>query len=435
MASIVLLKREFLEIGSSLGLQGEALVTYVSDESRKELERLEREKEKEIAFKEREMQLLIELEREKNKGLEISNEINPTVNSPTSNLEVLTNESNMNFHMEIFKEKEESIDNYLNRFEALAELHQLAEEKWALKLSLSLRGLAYDIYSHLPFEEKNEYKLVKQNLYKHFQVTAEQYRKKFRTIQKETHESYRQLSSKLKLYLTKWLRLSNLEETYEDMVTLCLIEQLKSIMSPDTKRFIDEQGAKDLENILVLADQYIEAQEANNAIKKPLIHTPSNIMHGNNYSKPPGCFDGSKQNYKPYNQNQKYCRNCKNNSHNTHECKKIHKPNTLAITKAQSKHCEVTKENIHPPVTDTILVNGKTATVLYDTGLDYHCVIATHLVKPEQLTDETIKVQCATWNQEPMELPIANIHIECPYVVGKIPAARVSYGTCNNLHN
>ena len=70
-----------------------------------------------------------------------------------------------------------------------------------------------------------------------------------------------------------------------------------------------------------------------------------------------------------------------------------------------------------------IWVNNHRVTALFDTGLDYHCVVASHLVESHQYTDQTLTLQCATYNQKPIELRIAHIEIESPYVVGTIPAA------------
>ena len=68
-------------------------------------------------------------------------------------------------------------------------------------------------------------------------------------------------------------------------------------------------------------------------------------------------------------------------------------------------------------------VNGKSAKTLYDTGLDYHCLVSPHLVRPDQITDQTVEIQPAALDMPPAKLKVANIDIVSPYVVGCIPAA------------
>ena len=167
----------------------------------------------------------------------------------------------MGFHLEPFKPHEEAIDDYLDRYEELAELHNIPEDKKALKLSLSLRGVGYQIYSSLSATDKKNYDVVKSSLFRHFQVTGENYRRKFRNSRKESHETYVQFSNRLNMSLLKWLKLADLNTTFEDLRDAMILEQIKNTLPSNTRTFIEEMGAKSLDQVLTLAVTKTTANE------------------------------------------------------------------------------------------------------------------------------------------------------------------------------
>lgn len=60
---------------------------------------------------------------------------------------------------------------------------------------------------------------------------------------------------------------------------------------------------------------------------------------------------------------------------------------------------------------------------LFATGLQFHSIVSTELVQPDQLTDETIEILGVTKNAPSMTLLIAHINVQPKYVTGRIPAA------------
>ena len=454
MLSITQLKKELIEIGKELGFEGERLVKYVEEESEKETKRIRCEKEKEDEKREKEKEREKEIERERQdkerterlnqelaikelelktnsairiKELEIEESIQKektkqasygqdyatTIVTPSYTGSPGCAPDPMGFHLDVFQEKLEGIDQFLERFQSLAEVNNLDPTKWALKLSLSLRGRAYEVYARLSPEERNNFDEVKRALLKQFEVSSENYRKKFRNTRKERHETFKQFGNRLDLYLTQWVKMSDTEQTYEGLSQLMVMDQLREIMPSDTRRFVDEQGAKSLSEAIELADRFQEAQEISGRRQTtgqgP--HNPNPVHPRPSPNHQRSLFKGQTENAKPSKTDRSHNRN-----------KNFAAGRTRVKTDQKS---QTTQTFGYPPVIQEIVVNGKRVKALYDSGLNYHAVVAARLVQPNQYTGEKIRLQCATLDQEPLEMEIANIEIDCPYVVGIVPAAVV----------
>ena len=63
------------------------------------------------------------------------------------------------------------------------------------------------IYSKLSEEDTGDYETLKSALHEGFQLTGEEYRKKFRQTKKISTDSYKEHIIKLSRYLDKWIEL------------------------------------------------------------------------------------------------------------------------------------------------------------------------------------------------------------------------------------
>ena len=169
-----------------------------------------------------------------------------------------------------------------------------------------------------------------------------------------------------------------------------------------------------------------------------LAHQSAN--HGDNQKRPK--YRRNKQDNADDHGSSIYCTRCNNPGHHATECPD---PHTLSFNSSTLRvvNQSTQKQSVHKvtPITPTSVpsyvqvtspspsnvnittVNGKSAKTLYDTGLDYHCLVSPHLVRPDQITDQTVEIQPAALDMPPAKLKVANIDIVSPYVVGRIPAA------------
>ena len=393
-----------------------------------EKDRLEREeREKERQHKEREMAFMLEMEREKARIQEAArdNPSSPNSRAPSDSGQTPANGNGsgptLAFPMDAFDPKIEKIDIWLERFEKVAQLYQLPDDQFGLKVVSLLKGTPYTIICQLPPSAQESYLEIKNALLRHYNVTAEAYQQMFRTAKIARHETYAQLRDRLSYLLQRWLTLSQLGYNYEGLNQLILMEQMVDTMPEGTSSFVRQSGASSLEEVIIHADRYTRSQELGKQGKwktKGQNEIPRTPHQQTDTSK-------ASPSTKPQGQN-KYCHHCKlKNSHNTDECRRkasSSKPHSAHVAIVTQKEREETP--FHPSPVGKIKVNGKTCTALYDTGLDYSCVVAPHLVRADQLTNDYVDIQCASLAFPTLKLRIANIEIQdCPFVVGTIPAA------------
>ena len=89
-----------------------------------------------------------------------------------------------------------------------------------------LKGNARVIYAKLSDEDACSYDTLKSALYEGFQLTAEEYRKKFRHTNKVSTDSYKEHIVKLERYLANWVdrELSKCKDNVKALKDLMLRE-------------------------------------------------------------------------------------------------------------------------------------------------------------------------------------------------------------------
>ena len=95
------------------------------------------------------------------------------------------------------------MDAYLKRFERFATSAEWPKKEWATNLSALLQGKALDVYSRLFSTEALDYDKLCEALLKHYQLTEEGFRQKFRTSKQESGETAGQFAVRLSNYLSR----------------------------------------------------------------------------------------------------------------------------------------------------------------------------------------------------------------------------------------
>ncbi|KAI0243434.1 hypothetical protein LSAT2_000001, partial [Lamellibrachia satsuma] len=73
----------------------------------------------------------------------------------------------------------DELDSYLQRFERYAVNERWPRDSYALNLASLLTGKALNVYSRLPLALANDYDILKKALLQQYQLTVDDYRKKF----------------------------------------------------------------------------------------------------------------------------------------------------------------------------------------------------------------------------------------------------------------
>ena len=122
-----------------------------------------------------------------------------------------------------------------------------------------LSGTALGVYVRLSSIEAEDYHKVKSALLKRYQLTEEGFRLKFRESKPEVGESPGQYITRLCNYLSRWMKLSKTDETFEGLRKLVLVEQFIQTCPKDLAVYLRERQIGELEEMTDRAERFLEA--------------------------------------------------------------------------------------------------------------------------------------------------------------------------------
>ena len=131
---------------------------------------------------------------------------------------------------------------YLQRFERFASNEGWEVESSGMYLSTLLTGKALEVYTRLPIALANDYGYLKKALLEKYQLTIDDYRRKFFSIRQSNGENVTNFWGDLEYNLDQWLGLSNVERAFEGMRELLLTEQFICSCPKDMAIFLKEHA-------------------------------------------------------------------------------------------------------------------------------------------------------------------------------------------------
>ena len=284
-------------------------------EEREEREK-EREREREEREKEREFQLRMR---------EI--EMQERANQPKQKIEY---NFDVTKHIRLvppFQEKE--VDKYSLHFEKVAETLNWPKEHWTLLLQSVLIGKAREIYTQLGVEQSDHYENVKELILKGYELVPEAYRQKFRNCKKDSNQTHVEFARNKEQLFDRWCCSKKIDQNYDKLRQLVLVEEFKRCIQSDVKTFLDEKQVETLEEAARLADDYYLTHKVSFIAKpKPTFSHPQNkFMSGNssgmpsqsNTPKPNSTIETKSQ----YPLSRPTCNYCKKPGHLVSECLKL----------------------------------------------------------------------------------------------------------------
>ena len=161
--------------------------------------------------------------------------------------------------MPYFDEEHDFMDSYLGRFERFATCQRWNRADWALYLSALLKGRALDVYSMLPADQANNYDQLKAALLKGYQLSADGFKRRFRTAKPESGETPTQFLTRIGNYLQRWIELANAEKSFDGLKTLMVQEQYLSICPKKMAMHLKEGKPKSIQELGEKAEIYVEA--------------------------------------------------------------------------------------------------------------------------------------------------------------------------------
>ena len=362
-----------------------------------------------------------------------------------------------------FVDGKDDLDAYLQKFERFTETAMWKRDGWASKLSALLSGRALEVYSRLSEEAAKDYEKVTISLMKRYDLTEDDYRRKFKASKPEVDESPEQFIVLLDRYLLQWLELSDTARTFEGLKDLIVKEQFIDSCAKDLAIYLRERAPE-----TQITDQYLEAHGKHlfsPACRKSIV--PPERDEGKNMQViPPAlhCFKCNTRGHKAVNclTMAKKCFLCGKQGHEARNCrsggrrsggqsKDVQRGQVSASCLVQSPEVKTSDEEVKSCIKDDKLllacgkkipllssacvepftgvrskmpvvkgrVGEKCVDVLRDTGCS-RVVVKRDLVAEDQFTGD-FNVMLLIDNTAG-KVPIANSDINTPYLKGQVEA-------------
>ena len=153
-----------------------------------------------------------------------------------------------------FSEKEPDI--FFVMFEKIATNLNWPKEHWSMLVQSVLVGKARKIYTQLSVDQASSYDTVKELVLKGYELVPEAYRQKFRNWEKRNDQTYVEFARTKEQFFDRWCSSRDIDQSYDNLRQLILVEEFKNCVSSDIRTFIDEQNALKLDVAARLADDY-----------------------------------------------------------------------------------------------------------------------------------------------------------------------------------
>ena len=170
--------------------------------------------------------------------------------------------------MSPFQEKD--VDQYFLHFEKLAKSLKWPKDIGVCCSEVYLLARLEKFYSQLSVVQASDYDNVKELIWKGYELVPEAYRQRFRNCQKESNQTYLEFARKKEQLFDLWCNSKNVNQNYENLRELMLIEEFKRCIHHDIRTFLDDQKADTLENASRFADDYALTHKSSFVSKPPL---------------------------------------------------------------------------------------------------------------------------------------------------------------------
>ena len=349
-----------------------------------------------------------------------------------------------------FQEKE--VDKYFLHFEKVAENLNWPKEHRTLLLQSVLIGKAREIYTQLGVIN-HHYETVKELILKGYELVPEAYRLKFRNCKKDSNQTHVEFARNKEQLFDRWCCSKKIDQNYDKLRQLMLVEEFKRCIQSDVKTFLDEKQVETLEEAARLADDYYLTHKVS-FIAKPKStssHPQNKFMSGNSSGMPsqsntpkPNSTSETKSQY-PL--SRPTCNYCKKPGHLVSECLKLKrklesdeaKPTGLTTLRPrpQSSVKTNTIDIVTKPKSDSIMeifepfmLNGFVSLsgdncpptpikILRDTGASQYLILADILPFSEKTSSGTSVliqgVECGTVN-----IPLHHANLSSDLVTGLV---------------
>ena len=151
---------------------------------------------------------------------------------------------------------ETEVDKYFQHFEKVATNCGWPRDCWAIMLQSVLKGKAQHAYSALSADDCADYDLVKTAVLRAYELVPEAYRQKFRNLRKPDYQTHVEFAHEKEVFFERWCTSKEVNDGFENLKQLVLIEEFKRCVRDDVKTYLDEKSVSNLTEAAVMADDY-----------------------------------------------------------------------------------------------------------------------------------------------------------------------------------
>ncbi|XP_043959103.1 uncharacterized protein LOC122823502, partial [Gambusia affinis] len=153
---------------------------------------------------------------------------------------------------------DDDIEHFLTTFERMAQVCRWPREEWAIRLIPLLTGKARSAYVLMDFADSEDYDKVKAAILQKYEITAETYRRRFRSLDILPGETPQELYVRLKEMFFKWVKPE--KATIKEIAETMILEQFLRMVNPELEVWLREHDPKTAEKAAQLADVFTAAR-------------------------------------------------------------------------------------------------------------------------------------------------------------------------------
>lgn len=334
----------------------------------------------------------------------------------------------------------DDIEHFLTTFERLAEVYKWPKEDWAIHLVPLLTGKARSAFVAMSPAYTSDYEKVK-DILKKYEVNAETYRLRFRTLNTPADKSPMELCVCLKDLFSKWVKFN--ESTKRDLMETMVLEQYLRVLYPEVRTWVKERDPVTAEEAAKLVEAYVAAHKgfsetfryagslqaargkSEGSGGSSYFHSQAQILHPTHPKPTPPKATVPIDTCSTQPNTEVICYNCGKPGHTSPHCP-LKKPKSARLCYVPRPTPTTDDSSTREP-TITVLLNGKLLTALVDTGCTRTLVQAQYIAR-DLWSEDTVSVCCV--HGDKADLPTAEVYIEVnkqPYLMNVGVAANLPY--------
>ncbi|XP_047230200.1 uncharacterized protein LOC124873536 [Girardinichthys multiradiatus] len=154
---------------------------------------------------------------------------------------------------------DDDIEHFLTTFERMAQVCRLSREEWAVRLIPLLTGKARTAFVLMDIADSENYDKVKEAILAKYEITADTYRRRFRSLRVEPGETPHELYVRLKDLFSRWVKPER--STGQEISEQIILEQFLRMVNPELEIWIRERDPKTAKEAAGLAEVFTSARK------------------------------------------------------------------------------------------------------------------------------------------------------------------------------